>query len=141
MRLRAGNHGASAAAKSFTVAVMVLATFAQFASLEHEMTVRHFRCAEDGELTHIAPMTGTGAPVPLSLPRVAMRAPETNLAHDHEHCGVASALEGSSFAPAGCDAGIALHPLPLIGPALGGPEVPGWACGLVSAPKTSPPAA
>ncbi len=58
MRLRAGNHRASAATKAFTVAVMAAATFAQLLAISHEMTVRHFRCAEHGELTHVAAMVG-----------------------------------------------------------------------------------
>ena len=65
MRLRGGNHGATAAAKTFTVAVMAAAIFAQLLSLSHEMTVRHFRCAEHGELTHVASLArGPAAELP-----------------------------------------------------------------------------
>ena len=40
---------------------MAAAIFAQLLSISHEMTVRHFRCAEHGELTHVAAMVASAA--------------------------------------------------------------------------------
>jgi hypothetical protein len=117
MRLRASNHRASAAAKAFTVGVMAAAIFAQLLSISHEMTVRHFRCAEHGELTHVAAMVASAAELSTQRTSDAFRAGETQAADGHEHCGVAFTVEGSSCAPGG-RAGV-----------------------LASAPKTSPPSA
>jgi hypothetical protein len=144
MRLRAGNHGASAAAKSFTVAVMVLATFAQFASLEHEMTVRHFRCAEHGELTHVAAISVSAslAGAPASRPSGdTLRARDAETADVHDHCAVAFTVEGSSCAPSiGGAVGVVQLPPPAIAAVPAAPRK-GRAFVLASAPKTSPPSA
>src|SRR3984957_1047640 len=74
MRLGAANHGSSAAAKSLVVAVMAAATLAQFFALSHEVTVQHFRCAEHGELTHVAPLA-IDLPPPTLGARPARRPP------------------------------------------------------------------
>ena len=140
MRLRASNHGATAAARTFTVAVMAAAIFAQLLSLSHEMTVRHFRCAEHGELTHVVALASTPAEAPSARTNVALRAPERE-ADAHEHCGVAFTVEGSSCSPS---PGVAIgsvapppaaRPLPARVVPRGRPFV------LSSAPKTSPPSA
>ncbi len=149
MRLRAGNHRASAAAKAFTVAVMAAATVAQLSSISHEMTVRHFRCAEHGELTHLAAMTGgeTGgeaaAPAELAGPRGsdAFRAPERDAPDAHEHCGVAFTLEGSSCAPSVGGIVGSVAPAPAVRPVADARPPVGRGVVLASAPKTSPPSA
>jgi hypothetical protein len=142
MRLGAGNHGPTAAARSFTVAVMALATFAQFASLSHEMTVRHFRCAEHGELTHVVALAGELAAAPAAeTGGAALRAPGGEAADAHEHCSVAFTVEGRGVTPAAGDVTgtVALPPavLPAPDPLAAG----GRAFVLASAPKTSPPRA
>jgi hypothetical protein len=140
MRLRASNHRASAAAKAFTVAVMAAATFAQLLSISHEMTVRHFRCAEHGELTHVAAMAASAVELPAQRPDDAFRAGENQAAEGHEHCGVAFTVEGSSCVPSVGSAIGTVAPAPVRPtPAL---EVVGGRAGvLASAPKTSPPSA
>src|SRR5690242_17159040 len=101
MRLRGGNHGATAAARTFTVAVMAAAIFAQLLSLSHEMTVRHFRCAEHGELTHLTSLAAEAPPGTPAPTIAAIRAPAREVASAHEHCGVAFTVEGSSCTTSG----------------------------------------
>lgn len=142
MHLRGGNHRASLAAKSFTVAVMAAAMVAQLLSISHEMTVRHFRCAEHGELTHVAAMIGTEVAGP-AAPRAndALRARENDAASAHEHCGVAFTIEGSSCTPsAGGAIGTVASP-PVARPAAAAIVLAERVRVLASAPKTSPPSA
>jgi hypothetical protein len=141
MRLRAGNHKASAAAKSLTVAVMAAAMAAQLMSISHEMTVRHFRCAEHGELTHVAAMVAAPAELPSQRTNDALRARDAEGGDEHEHCGVAFTIEGSSCAPSTGSASSLAPPPPAPRPA---PSAVSWherAFVLASAPKTSPPSA
>jgi hypothetical protein len=140
MRLRVGNHGASAAAKSFTIAVMALATFAQFASLAHEMTVRHFRCAEHGELTHVAALSSPAAELPAQRTDDAFRPRDVETVDVHDHCAIGFTVEGSACAPSAGDAIGAVEPPPAIEPASAAVVV-ARAIVLRSAPKTSPPSA
>jgi hypothetical protein len=142
MRLRAGNHGASAAAKSFTVAVMAAAMAAQLLSISHEMTVRHFRCAEHGELTHVAAMVAAPAEPPSQRTNDAFRARDTEATDAHEHCGVTFTVEGSSCAPSTGGATSVVPPAPALrNPAPSAVSWRGRAFVLASAPKTSPPSA
>ncbi len=140
MRLRGGNHTASPAARAFTIAVMAAATFAQLLSLSHEMTVRHFRCAEHGELTHVAALAGTRVELPSRRTEPALRPRDAEGADAHEHCGVAFTVEGSSCAPStGGAIGAVAPPAPI--PAPSTIAFHGRAFVLASAPKTSPPSA
>jgi hypothetical protein len=140
MHRRAGNHGYSAAAKSLAVVAMAAATLAQFFALSHEVTVRHVRCAEHGELTHVP----AALDLPPSGPRRgldAMAAQVAETADPHEHCTSAFTVEGSSatpvvrvpvrFTPPPCG----YRPAPALAPRRGRAFV------LASAPKTSPPSA
>jgi hypothetical protein len=141
MRLRAGNHRASAAAKSLTVAVMAAAMAAQLMSISHEMTVRHFRCAEHGELTHVAAMVAAPAELRSQRTNDALRARDADSVDEHEHCGVAFTIEGSSCTPSTGGESTLAPPPPAPRPA---PSAVSWherAFVLASAPKTSPPSA
>jgi len=110
MRLRAGNHRATAAARSLTIVVMAAAMAAQLLSISHEMTVRHFRCAEHGELTHVAALSAAAAELPLQgapetrATNEALRARDAEAADTHEHCGVTFTVQGSSCLTAAGDA-------------------------------------
>jgi hypothetical protein len=144
MRLRAGNHRASAAAKSLTVAVMAAAMVAQLVSISHEMTVRHFRCAEHGELTHVAALVGRSAELPAQAGRgtsEALRPRDAEPGDTHEHCGVTFTVQGSSCTMSIGSAIGAIPPLPTLRPAPSSVSWRGRAFVLASAPKTSPPAA
>lgn len=141
MRRRAGNHSFSTAAKSFAVVVMAAATLAQFFALSHEVTVRHFRCAEHGELTHVP---ATAIDLPSVEPRRAVDVIRTQVAETvdaHEHCATAFTVEGSAAAP------IARVPVRFTPPPSVSRAEPVVAVGLgrgfvlASAPKTSPPSA
>src|SRR6185437_459604 len=105
--------------RTFTVAVMAAAIFAQLLSLSHEMTVRHFRCAEHGELTHVASLAVAGASAEALSGRThaAVRAPERQAGDGHEHCGVAFTIEGSSCAPSPGGSIGAVAPSPAVRPA------------------------
>ena len=141
MRLRAGNHGASAAAKSFTVAVMAAAMVAQLLAISHEMTVRHFRCAEHGELTHVAALAAPAAELPTQRADDAFRARDTEATDSHEHCGVAFTIAGSSCTPSIGSVTSAAPPAVAPRPAPSAISWRGRAFVLASAPKTSPPSA
>ena len=142
MRLRVGYHGFSTAARALTLGAVVVASLGQFASLAHEMTVRHFRCAEHGELTHVAANAspssdGTGR---ATAAKDALRAPAAAAVDAHEHCGLTFTVEGSAPAPSACASSRLAPPPPALAPAAprlqGGRDV-----ALAAAPKTSPPRA
>jgi len=141
MRLRARNHRASAAIKSFTVAVMASAMVAQLLSISHEMTVRHFRCAEHGELTHVAAMVAAPAELPSQRTNDAFRARDAESVDAHEHCGITFTVEGSSCTPSIGSASSTPPPAPGLCPAPSTVSWRGRAFVLASAPKTSPPSA
>jgi hypothetical protein len=139
MRLRGGHHGFSTAARAFTLALIAAASLAQFAALSHEMTVRHYRCAEHGELTHVAAMFAD-APVlapPLSDELVRH---EADAVDAHEHCSI-------TFTVVSTAAGWARRPATDLPPPppVATPVAPRLAHGrllaLAAAPKTSPPRA
>ena len=137
-RLRGRNHRLSSAAKSFAVAMTLVATVAQFFALSHEVTVRHFRCAEHGELTHMAASSGE-SPLPLPRPTDALRRGEADASDAHEHCAAAFTLQcGSSLPFVGGAARLAPPPQDRPPPVL--PLVRDRLFVLASAPKTSPPA-
>jgi hypothetical protein len=138
MRSYGRNHRFSPAAKSFAVAMTLVATVAQFLALSHEMTVRHFRCAEHGELTHVAATSGEYPP-PMPRSIHVLRRGEADAPDAHEHCAAAFTVQGGSSLP--LVGGVArLAPPPQDRP----PPIPPPALGrvfvLASAPKTSPPA-
>ena len=138
MRPSAGNHGLSVSAKSIAVFTLAAVTFAQFLALSHEMTVRHFRCPEHGELTHVA----TAIDRPAVEPRRAADALGAQVCETvdaHEHCATAFVVEGGSAAP------VVRVPVRYAPPPKVVRAVPirarriGRASVLASAPKTSPP--
>jgi len=132
------NHRFSSRAKSFTVAMTLVATVAQFFALSHEVTVRHFRCAEHGELTHVAATSGESL-LPMPRPTDALRRGEAEAADAHEHCAAAFTLQGGSSLPL-VGSAARLAPPPQDRPPPVPPLVRDRAFVLASAPKTSPPA-
>ncbi len=138
MRLRGRNHQFSPAAKSFAVAVALVATAAQFFALSHEVTVRHFRCVEHGELTHVAATSGE-YPLPMPRPTDAFHRGETDAPDAHEHCAAAFTIQGGSSLPIVVGAA-RLAPPPQDRPPPVLPPARGRGFVLASAPKTSPPA-
>lgn len=113
--------------------------FAQFSASWHEMTVQHVRCAEHGELTHIASLSHR-APAPTPR-RDTIESADAGAIDGHDHCGFVFALRNAApttfvrvavrFAP---------PPAVVERPAVPVPST-GRAFVLASAPKTSPPSA
>jgi hypothetical protein len=137
MHLRERSRRLSSAVKSLSVAMTLVATLAQFFALAHEMTVRHFRCAEHGELTHVA-ATSVESPLPMRGPTDALRRGELDAPDAHEHCAAAFTIQGGSSLPvAGEAARVAPPPQDRRTPVL--PPARSRAFVLASAPKTSPP--
>lgn len=141
MRRRAGNHRLSTAAKSLAVVVMAAATLAQFFALSHEVTVRHFRCAEHGELTHVAGMAIDAPPNGPRREGAAIGGQAADTADAHEHCATAFTVESGS-APPIVRVPVRFTPPPSVSraAAIVAPRL-GRAFVLASAPKTSPPSA
>ena len=137
-RLRGRNHRSSSSAQSFAVAMTLVATVAQFFALSHEVTVRHFRCAEHGELTHVAATSGESL-LPMPRPTDALRRGEADAPDAHEHCAAAFTLQGGSSLPF-VGGAARLAPPPQDRPPLVLPLVRDRLFVLASAPKTSPPA-
>jgi hypothetical protein len=131
-----------------TAAVALLAAAAtligQGWTTSHDVAVQHVRCAEHGELTHVAPARAVAAAAPVAAAaHPAAAAPAGDPAPcGHEHCAVASALRDGADRPAARAAASILPPPPAAS-APGTHVVParGRAQVLASAPKTSPPAA
>lgn len=144
MRRGAGNHGwfgLAKPAKSLAVVVVAAATLAQFFALSHEMTVRHFRCSEHGELTHVAAMASDLSPVEPRRDGDALRTQVAETVDAHEHCASAFTVESGS-APPVVRVPVRFTPPPhirsserVVAARLGRAIV------LASAPKTSPPSA
>lgn len=132
---------ATPAAKSIAVLVTAAATLAQFFALSHEVTVRHFRCAEHGELTHVAATAIDRQSVEPRRAVDVIRTQVTETVDAHEHCATAFTVEGSAAAPV-VRVPVRLTPSPSVSRAE--PVVAvgfGRAFILASAPKTSPPSA
>ena len=137
MHSRGRSRRSSSVAKSFSVAMTLVATLAQFFALAHEMTVRHFRCAEHGELTHVA-ATSVESPLPMRGPTDALRRGEFDAPDRHEHCAAAFTIQGGSSLPVAGDAAhLAPSPQDRRPPVL--PPARSRAFVLANAPKTSPP--
>ena len=116
----------------------LLATLAQFFALSHEVTVRHFRCTEHGEVTHVA-IAAVESPPAQPRSTGAFRQRETDAADGHEHCASAFTVQGGSSLPL-LGGGGRVAPPPPSRPTPVQPPARGRALVLSSAPKTSPPA-
>jgi len=129
---------ATVPSRSFAVATMLVATLAQFLALSHEVTVRHFRCAEHGELTHVAASSGE-SPLPVVRFTDALGRGDADAPDAHEHCAAAFTIQGGSSLPIAGGAA-RLAPPPQDPPPPVPPPARGRVVVLASAPKTSPPA-
>ena len=133
------NRSLSAVARSFVVVLTLSMTLAQFFALSHEVAVRHFRCAEHGELTHVA-ITSAEDPLPISGSTDAFRPGEADAPGAHEHCGFVFTVQGGASLPILGGAARVAPPPPDRSPPAALPSVGSRAFVLASAPKTSPPA-
>lgn len=112
---------------------------APIASSWHELTVRHVRCAEHGELTHVRASHGL-TPAP-ARGDAAAEGQATELADGHDHCSndclVRDRLHVSVIRTL-----VRFTPPPAVARQVREIAVsPGRAFVLSSAPKTSPPSA
>jgi len=122
--------------RPLTIAVMAAALLGQLLTVSHEATVRHFRCAEHGDLTHVA-ITGAEAALSPSADRIGAH---QGLASDgHEHCAAAFTVRDGAR-PVVIKALVRYAPPPVV---VREPRsivgLPGRLIVLASAPKTSPP--
>jgi hypothetical protein len=134
------NRRLSAVARSFVAVLTLSVTLAQFFALSHEVAVRHFRCAEHGEVTHVA-VTSAEDPLPAPRSTDAFRRGEPDASGGHEHCGFVFTVQGGASWPVVAGAVRVApppsdRPPPAVLPSVGRSR----AFVLASAPKTSPPA-
>ena len=129
------------AARLFAGALIAAVGFAQFSLSWHEASVRHIRCAEHGEMTHVAALPDHGTPPTRGITRTTLAGSEAGTPAAHDHCGVAFTFRGSAqhqvirlatrFTPPPAAVWRVSAPAPR----------PGRSVVLASAPKTSPPSA
>jgi|SRR5882724_1108791 len=147
MRPRANGHGLSQllrgarATRLFAAALIAAVGFAQFSASWHESSVRHVRCAEHGEVTHVAARADQGTAATSDITRTTLAGSEAGTPAGHDHCGAAFTFRGSAQHQV-VRASARFAPPPAIVRRAGDPTPrPGRSLVLASAPKTSPPCA
>ena len=128
--------GGRAIRRAMAVAAALSAVLGQFFALWHEIGVRHVRCAEHGELTHVA--ASAGVRVARFSAGPAVRAGEADAAVRHDHC---TATFSPSAAPVSSAPRTSAQVPARAAGALPRPGAPARdrAFLLAYAPKTSPP--
>ena len=115
---------------------MAAALLGQLLAVSHEATVRHFRCTEHGDLTHVA-ITGTEAALSPAAERIGSN--QAQVSDGHEHCAAAFTFRDGAR-PVILKTLVRYLPPPVV---LGATRsivgLPGRLFVLASAPKTSPP--
>jgi hypothetical protein len=120
--------------------LLLLATLAPFSESWHEASVRHVRCAEHGELTHVV-VSGAADAHRAGAAHPSLDRGDAGTPAGHEHCDFTFVVQGSAHTPAIRTTVRTLPPsVVATAPALALPA-PGRAFLLASAPKTSPPVA
>jgi hypothetical protein len=125
----------------FALAAMVAAVAGQFFAVSHEAAVRHFRCAEHGELTHVASVAIDGSQVAPSQRPSAVSSQNALVGDGHEHCAVAFTVRDGAPAPVVRAVAHYAPPPSVVRVIHTAIRQPGRAFVLASAPKTSPPSA
>ena len=123
------------------LAVALVATIAAapIANSWHELTVRHVRCAEHGELTHVP--TSSGFVVLATPTHASVGGQDIAAADAHEHCS-GGFIVGKKVDVSIIRSPVRWTPPPSIARETHAPAPrPGRAFLLASAPKTSPPSA
>jgi hypothetical protein len=142
---RAEQRGRSAAARLLAVAAIAATGFAQLSTSWHEASVRHVRCAEHGEITHVAMganrAASSGVHHHAHHQAVVGASEPVAPAGGHDHCDFVFAVQGNAPVPV-VRVAVKVAPPPLVAPRPVEPApLPGRAFVLASAPKTSPPSA
>ncbi len=136
MRFRRDRRRLSAAGRALALVAAAAAVLGQFFALSHEIAVRHARCAEHGEVTHVR-LAGVVAQLEPS-PTSGLGAQEGEPLPGHEHCATALTLHsatGTRVYRHATHSPPASTPIPL----WNAPPGRDRAFLLASAPKTSPP--
>jgi len=143
---RASNHRAlrflsrGIGPRLFAAALIAAVGFAQFSASWHEASVRHVRCAEHGEMTHVAALADydvSAARAPVA--NDALAGSEASAPAGHDHCGVVFSFRTSAQSRV-LRLAVRFSPPPAILRRAGAPAPrPGRSFVLASAPKTSPP--
>jgi len=147
MREGVRNHGLirelrrMALVQALAALAAVLPVLASLSLARHETTVQHVRCAEHGELLHLAP-AAAALPAPAGKSATDTRAvgPEARSAAAHEHCAELSeclAAQGAGERQTGVRVALAS---PRMRDQAQAPRF-SRALLLAAAPKTSPPRA
>jgi hypothetical protein len=130
---------ASTAAQLLSFALVAMIVAAPIASSWHELTVRHVRCAEHGELTHVPASQGL-APAP-ARDVASAEGQATDVADGHDHCANGFLVRGRLHVSV-IRTLVRFTPPPAVARQVRELTVsPGRAFVLASAPKTSPPSA
>ncbi|MDB4982765.1 MAG: hypothetical protein JWM82_3517 [Myxococcales bacterium] len=126
-------------AKLLVVALIAAVGLAPFANARHELTVRHVRCAEHGELTHIRAID----PLVLEPSRqlASVEGEGADAVDGHDHCSSGFLVRGRMHVSV-VRSLVRFTPPPAVTREVREIAVsPGRAFVLASAPKTSPPSA
>ncbi|HEY4186017.1 MAG TPA: hypothetical protein VGP07_13165 [Polyangia bacterium] len=123
---------------------MIVAALAPFSTSFHEASVQHVRCAEHGELTHVAVASDGAAGLAdladrTGATRLVLKGPDASKPAEHEHCAVAFVVQGNAQAPTARAVVRLIPPTVVVVPAARLASCLGRAALLASAPKTSPP--
>jgi hypothetical protein len=144
MNLRADSHGligrmrTKGAAKFLAVLLILSAGSAPFFASWHEAIVQHVRCAEHGELTHVNSLHAHNAS-PGAVSSSLQPEENSDPPDGHQHCDLAFVVQGGAYVPVVQCAVRYTPPTVPSRPVDCSAVLPGRACVLASAPKTSPP--
>jgi hypothetical protein len=126
-------------ARLLVIALIGAVALTPIAIARHELTIRHVRCAEHGELTHVRTTRGTVAAPVREL--ASVQGDDADAARGHDHCSrgflVRARVESSIVRT------LVRHtpPAAVTREVRETVVIPGRAFVLASAPKTSPPSA
>jgi hypothetical protein len=121
----------------FAVALVISVGFGQLAASWHRASVRHVRCAEHGEVTHLAALSAPGTVA--ASGRTTLAPSETGAPSEHDHCGVVLAAQAGAHARP-LRTAVPFAPPPVVARIVADTvDLRGRAFVLASAPKTSPP--
>jgi hypothetical protein len=141
------DHARKGAAKLLAIALAAIMLAAPVASSWHELTVRHVRCAEHGELTHVATSEGVTAAserdfaAGFAADHDLVEGQENATTDAHDHCALGFIVRGRVDVSV-VRSLVRYTPPPVVARVVRRPAVnPGRAFVLASAPKTSPPSA
>ncbi len=136
MRFRADRRRLSVASRALALLAATAAVLGQFLALSHEIAVRHARCAEHGEITHVQLAGATATATPPAI--AGLWAQKGEPRPGHEHCTTALTLHSTAGTRVYRHA-IQSPPVPAPIPVWKVPPARDRAFLLASAPKTSPP--